>query len=387
MSRHHSHINSALRILADYEGAQPFPFHLKKHFAVNKQFGSKDRKVVAGLCYAWFRCSYLFDKTPNDSNLLQAFFLANDTAQPLLEALAPEWNQQVAMPATEKLQMLGLRPDHIFPFIAETSVSNADAFQISFLQQPRLFVRIRPGREESVLKKLAESSVTYSHLSGTCIAFPPATKLEDLLLINKEIVVQDLNSQRVFDWFMNTIQLAGKISVWDCCAASGGKSILLHDKLNGGALLTVTDIRASILHNCKQRLQQAGVNIQRAFTADVSRPIDGFDDTFDLVVCDAPCSGSGTWARNPEQLAYYKAEKTEAFSNKQMEICKTAITHVKPGGYFIYITCSVFTLENEGVVEVLKNSNLVELLHSSYLEGYKRAADTMFVAIFRKHRG
>ena len=78
-----------------------------------------------------------------------------------------------------------------------------------------------------------------------------AVKIDEVLLLNKEVVVQDLNSQRVFDFFKQNKRSDEKtlLSVWDTCAASGGKSILIHDVLKSKVKITASDIRENILSN------------------------------------------------------------------------------------------------------------------------------------------
>ena len=77
---------------------------------------------------------------------------------------------------------------------------------------------------------------------------------------------------------------------------------MIFDLLKGKVKLTVSDIRKNILHNLESRLGFAGINIFKKFTADLTIH-SGLDsgETFDIVICDVPCSGSGTWARTPEQ--------------------------------------------------------------------------------------
>ena len=384
MSRYFSYINSSKRILDTYDGMQPFPFHLKKQFAANKNFGSKDRRTISEICYAWLRTSHLFQQQLLEENLVKAFFLCAEVAQALLEVLDPVLNEKAGLPVREKLSILGLPAENIFPFTQEIGVADAIQFNESFLRQPLLFLRLRPGKEQLVLSKLQQAAISFIELDHGCIGLPNGSKLDEVISLNKEAVVQDKNSQRVFD-FLASDAFTEKISVWDCCAASGGKSILLFDKGKGKIKLTVSDIRKTILHNCQVRLQEAGININHAFVGDITKDISqSLNDHFDLIICDAPCTGSGTWSRTPEQLAYFKKESIGEFSLLQKRIAGNALQYLKIDGLFFYITCSVFRKENEEVVAALLEDKSLQLLHSTYLPGYNERADSMFVAVIKK---
>ena len=189
----------------------------------------------------------------------------------------------------------------------------------------------------------------------------------------------------MLDYLRNNPVEIKLIDAWDACAASGGKSILLYDILKGKVKLTVTDIREGILQNCNKRLQQAGINIYQSFVADVAqnKPLN-FSDNFDIIICDVPCSGSGTWSRTPEQLAFFKPEKINEYVQLQQKISLHATEYLKADGLFFYITCSVFKKENEENVEVILKETKLRLLKSEYIKGYSKKADTLFVAVFKK---
>ena len=172
--------------------------------------------------------------------------------------------------------------------------------------------------------------------------------------------------------------------VWDCCAASGGKSILIHD-LYPEAKLTVSDIRKTILINLAKRFQQAGITGYRSIVADLTNsklPIT--HSSFDLIVCDAPCTGSGTWSRTPEQLYFFDEQKIVYYSNLQQKISGEAARYLKSGGYFLYITCSVFKKENEEVIKKLQIDGGLKLVKMELLKGYEQKADTLFAALLQK---
>ncbi|MBI3883864.1 MAG: hypothetical protein HY305_06580 [Sphingobacteriales bacterium] len=104
----------------------------------------------------------------------------------------------------------------------------------------------------------------------------------------------------------------------------------------------------------------------------------------DIILCDVPCSGSGTWSRTPEQLCFFKESEIERYSIRQKQIISNVIPSLKENGLLIYITCSVFAKENEGVVSFLQEKFNLKVLQQEILKGYNKKADSMFVAILSK---
>jgi 16S rRNA (cytosine967-C5)-methyltransferase len=259
-----------------------------------------------------------------------------------------------------------------------------ELFCASFLRQPLLFIRARPGFEQAVQNKLKQAGIEFTLTRTGTLSMPNGTKAEQLLDLDKEAVIQDLSSQKTAA-FMEDCKGPVNPSVWDCCAASGGKSILLTDVFQQQLSLAVSDIRPGILKNLRERFRKAGINNYRVFTADLSR--EAYPPAaakYDLVVCDAPCSGSGTWARTPDQLCFFTKEKAESYASLQKKIIANAFSSVKPGGCFLYITCSVFRMENEAAVDYIKEKFQPGLIRLELIKGYESGADTMFAALFRK---
>lgn len=383
--RSYSHINTAKKIIDAYDGNVPLAAWLKQFFKADKKFGSKDRKQIGHLCYCYYRLGNAFQKTDWEERMLTALFLCSSEPNKVLEELRPEWNEKVVLSPDEKILQLFFSEEvkNIFPFNEELS-SEIDqyAFNRSFLIQPGLFLRVRPGKKEKIVTALQTASIEFSS-GNDCIQLPNQTKVPEIIHLDGDAVVQDQNSQKVLDALKHStfnIQHS-KLSAWDCCAASGGKSILFHD-LFPNAHLTVSDVRESILINLHKRFKSAGIKNYDHFVADVASENFSIKQKFDVVICDAPCSGSGTWARTPEQLAFFKKEKISHYSNLQKTIALNAAKAVKEKGFFIYITCSVFKGENEDVVEFIRENASLQLQTVHYLKGYDKKADTLFAALF-----
>lgn len=383
--RSHSYINSAKTIITEYNGAIPFAAWLKNYFKEHKKFGSKDRKVVAHLCFCYFRLGNAFSKYSVEERLLIGQFLCSVQSF-VVDELKPEWGKYIHLSIEEKLKALDVQQElpNIFPFNdLLTDEVAVHAFAKSCLIQPDLFLRTRPGKQKVVLQKLNEANFAFVQEDEDGIRLPNNSKAEEVLKIDEEAVVQDLSSQKVLNAFLlQTSNDKLQTTVWDCCAASGGKSILAFDKLKN-IKLTVSDVRASILINLKKRFERAGIKNYQSFVADLTSGFQPPVSAFDLIICDAPCSGSGTWSRTPEQLLFFKAEKIEYYAGLQKKISLNASKYVKAGGYFLYITCSVFKKENEEIVSFLQKTSSLQLLSADYYKGYNQKADTLFAALFK----
>ncbi len=383
------YVAAAVDIIYHYDGAIPLQYVLRQHFAQHTRYGSRDRKLITSLCYAYFRLGKSVPDIEVKEKMLLAFFLCNNQSSLLLENLAPELNNAIGLPLAEKLTFLpaSFTVNDLFPFAAQSSGGlDIGDFALSMLVQPDVFLRIRPGKGKRVLRQLEDHKVTYTLFADDCIALPAATKVDELLALNRDVVIQDRSSQQV-GTFLGAIKdsFAGKQpEVWDCCAASGGKSILAVDVLRH-INLTVSDIRASILQNLSARFKQAGIVRYNAFVADLCTGENlPAVSAFDLVICDAPCSGSGTWARTPEQGYFFEAEKIAYYANLQRSIVNNIIPSIKSGGYLLYITCSVFREENEAIAKHIKNHHMLVPVKEALLTGYSYKADTMFAALFQK---
>ncbi len=388
MSRHHSHISTAIKIIENYFGVEPFAIYIKKFFAAQKKYGSRDRKTIAILCYGYFRQGYAFQNKTLEEKILLGLFLTQNSSYELLQSIQPELNSQISFDVKKKVAILNFHPVTIFPLVQELGNGIANnSFYESFLTQPSLFLRLRPGKKEAVIEKLNAAGISFKIASAECLELKNSTGLADIIKINTEAVVQDASSQSVFDYLDNLTLSAKNIknSAWDCCAASGGKAILLYDKLKENVQLTVSDIRENILADCEKRLRQASVKIYSSFIADLTKNMPPPEvGEFSIIICDVPCTGSGTWGRTPEQLFFFKKNRITYYAEKQKLIAQNALQFLKKDGLFFYITCSVFKKENEEVAKYLKETFHLKLLQMKYIEGYRMKADTMFVAVFTK---
>jgi 16S rRNA (cytosine967-C5)-methyltransferase len=385
--KYFSHLNSAVEIIRLYDGRQPFHLYSKDFFKQNKKYGSKDRKSIAHLCYCYFRMGKTLTDKPIADRIITGLFLCSDKTTEALQSLKPEWNKQLGMSVKDKCKMLSVEYSslNLFPLLNELSDGiDQESFNLSHLQQPDLFIRIRPGYKDAVIKKLKQATIHYSMPAADCIAMANTTKIDAILEINKEVVIQDFSSQRVGE-LLSLVEEHSRspIKVWDCCAASGGKSIMAKDILKD-IELTVSDVRESILINLKKRFAEAGITQYKSFIANLTKPgLSLRKENSQLIIADLPCTGSGTWGRTPEQLCYFDEKSIDGYSLLQKKITATIIPCLQKNGCLLYITCSVFKKENEDMVKFLQEKYRLELIKMEILKGYTIKADTLFAALLQ----
>jgi 16S rRNA (cytosine967-C5)-methyltransferase len=160
--------------------------------------------------------------------------------------------------------------------------------------------------------------------------------------------LQDEGSQLV-------AELLGKgTRILDCCAAPGGKTAVLLQN-NPEAEVMACDIHSTRLAMMRRRLM-----LERDQTRIEYRVADAATLTgvglFDRILCDVPCTGTGTLARNPEIRSRLQSEELTRQSERQREILSAALRLLAPGGRLLYSTCSLEPEENEAVVEACLNS-------------------------------
>jgi len=139
--------------------------------------------------------------------------------------------------------------------------------------------------------------------------------------------------------------------VSDLCAGAGGKTLALAMAMGNRGHLLACDISAPRLEGAIRRLRRAGVsNVERHLLAAGDKLIKRRAGSFDRVLVDAPCSGTGTWRRNPDARLRLTEQDLRELRAKQGSVLATGAKLVRPGGKLIYATCSLLSEENEQIV-------------------------------------
>lgn len=350
--------------------AEPLNLFLKKYFRQNPKLGARDRKIISSTVYNFYRTGKALEHLSDEQRLEFAQHIFSDASlnnpQKKIEFL--------------KTTVKGFDENKIFPFAGYLSpLVEKEKFIYSFLEQPLVWIRIRKSFLEKVYKELNNKEIIIERKENLiCPGFASATKLTKLLSFeNGFFEIQDASSQQT----LNDIVANDNELWWDCCAGSGGKSLLFKDKFPKTQIL-ISDCRSAILENAKLRLCKVDEKNFEIKNIDLLSPDTELlsHNLYNGIIADVPCSGSGTWARTPEMLCKFDAKEIEKYAQLQKKIVSSAIPFLKKGGVLFYITCSVFINENEAVIDFVKNNFNINVLSAKYITGYEKRADTLFVS-------
>ncbi len=379
-----------IEIIKNYSGKEPLNRYLKNHFNAHREMGSRDRRQAADSIYNYYRIGKAIAGRPIEERIAVGNYLCADSFSPVMQYCIAKFLEAIATDSqvgvVEKIHNVqslytDFKTSDIFPCTENLSGQvDADAFTLSMLRQPKVWIRVRRKYIKEVTDELTKENISFqaSEESELTLAFASSTKLDKLKSYEKGYFeIQDWSSQQTVNYF----KPEPKQHWWDACAGSGGKSLLLLDA-EPEVRLTVSDSRESILNNLKERFRKAGIRSYETVPADLAERSSETlkSKLFDGIIADVPCTGSGTWARTPEWLTTFGKESINNFVNLQRSIVSNIIPNLKKDHPLIYITCSALKEENEGQVEWMERECKLKAVESAYLKGYERGGDTMFVA-------
>ena len=329
-------------ILAARDGGASADQIAKRFFAERRYAGSKDRRAVRDLAWGVIR---RFGKRPATA---RSAFAAMADADLELAALfdGSDYGPAVIDPA-EARSTGGALPKWLKPLF---SVHIDEAEQASLLDRAPMDLRVNAlkARREEVAAVLPEAEVlpalefALRLPGGTAIDNHPAVE-------NGQVEIQDLGSQLIVE----ACQAKGLGTVLDLCAGAGGKTLALAAAMRNSGRLIATDTNRNRLDQLKPRAARAGATNVETRLLNPNKEKDMLSDLAggcDLVLIDAPCSGSGTWRRNPETRWRLDAARLKRVIDEQAKLLDIGSEMVARGGHLVYAVCSL--IENEGKVQV-----------------------------------
>lgn len=316
---------------------------IARYFKDRRYAGSKDRRAVRELVYRAIRRS---GDRPESG---RAAMLGLAEGEPALLDLfdgsahgpSPVEADEIAAPASSAPAWL---EDRFDPLIDASDLE-------ALLERAPLDLRVNRlrGDREAALAALPEARPT--PLSPIGLRLPEGFRVEENPAWGTCLVeVQDEGSQLL----ALACGAAPGMTVIDLCAGAGGKTLALAAEMGDRGRLVASDVDRDRLSRMAPRLARAGVSIVESRLLNPKRERDGLSDlagAADLVLVDAPCSGSGTWRRNPETRWRLTPQRLERLTGLQAHLLDIAAELVRPGGHLVYAVCSVLAEEGRGQAE------------------------------------
>jgi 16S rRNA (cytosine967-C5)-methyltransferase len=309
------------------EGGAAADTLIARYFKTRRYAGSGDRRAVRELV---FRAIRRAGERPASG---RAALLGLEDVAPLFDgsphgpaAAAP--GEPVAEAAIAPAWLLA----RFDPLVGEDELA-------ALLQRAPLDVRINRLREAPAL------DAAPTPLSPIGLRFPEGTRIEQLAAWRLgQIEVQDEGSQLVC---LGADPAPGMLAV-DLCAGAGGKTLALAAEMANRGRLIACDSDRGRLSRLPQRAARAGVAIVESRLLDPGREAEALADLAgqaDLVLVDAPCSGTGTWRRNPETRWRVTPERLDRLVALQARLLDIGTTLLKPGAILVYAVCSLLAEE------------------------------------------
>ncbi len=267
----------------------------------------------------------------------------------LMEKLSTRTLEHPDMPEAVKFEV----PDWILPKL-RAQFGPALAAEMKAMNEPApldLRVNLLKGSREDAMLALAREGLT---------AEPTAYSPWGLRLRNR----QSITTGKAFQEGLVEIQDEGSqlialaldaqpgMRVADFCAGAGGKTLAIAMGMGNKGHIVACDVSEPRLDGAIKRLRRAGVhNAERHLLEPGDKWLKRQEQKFDRVLVDAPCTGTGTWRRNPDARTRLTEQDLAELTVKQAEILDRAQKLVKPGGKLVYATCSVLQDENEAQME------------------------------------
>jgi 16S rRNA (cytosine967-C5)-methyltransferase len=308
-------------------------------FRPRRYAGSKDRRAVRELVYAAIRqCG----EVPVSG---RAAMLRVAEGDPALASLF-DGSRHAPAPVVpgEPVASGGTAPGWLAEALAASGVDAAG--QAALLQRAPVDIRINSLKAAlAVLPEPGEPTI-----APHARRFPPDTNVEQWPAYQAgAIEVQDAGSQLVCD----AVAARPGEAVVDLCAGAGGKALALAAAMDNQGCLLACDADRARLSRLMPRAERAGVTIAETRLLDGGREAAALADwagRADAVLVDAPCSGTGTWRRNPESRWRLTPAEVARLAALQQRLFDLAATLVRPGGRLVYVVCSL--LDAEGADQV-----------------------------------
>lgn len=310
---------------------------IARYFAGRRYAGSKDRRAVRELVYAAIRRA---GERPVSGRAAMIGLAGDDPA------LAATFDGSPHGPAPirpdEPVAGPGIAPAWLVDRLRAAGLDEGE--MAALIDRAPLDVRVnRLKADREAIRAALPDARPLAAPDG--LRLPPGTNVEQLDAFRAgAIEVQDAGSQIV----TLAARAAPGMAVIDLCAGAGGKSLALAAAMADRGTLLASDIDRARLARLAPRAERAGASIIAARLLDPGREAEAladWRDRADVVLIDAPCSGTGTWRRNPEARWRLTPERLDRLVATQARLLDLGAGLVKPGGALVHVVCSLLDAE------------------------------------------
>ncbi len=387
---------AAANILDNFDYDRPVDPQLKAWARQNRYAGSGDRRAIADRVYNVLRrkrSSAIYGGGTTGRALVLGNLVSNDALS--VDAITdlckgpyglepPTENERTSLSvgSTHKSEPERLDwPEWLYPQ-AMAAFGDAVVHELDAMRgRAPIDLRVNSlssTRPEAMALLAGEGVISEPvEISLSALRVASATRILNTEAYRSGIVeLQDAASQAVADY----AQPEPGQKILDFCAGAGGKTLALAALMANRGSIIAHDIDPRRMSDLPIRSERASVTIIRR-----AQKSDLVENSFDGVLVDAPCSGSGSWRRDPIGKWRLTQEKLDVLIKAQRDALSAAATYVRPGGTLTYATCSVFPLENDEQVSWFCAQNPVfELETSRALWPSRDKCDGFFMARFRR---
>jgi 16S rRNA (cytosine967-C5)-methyltransferase len=361
---------------------------IDQYFKARRFIGSKDRAAIGELVYWCLRHKaslewWVVEKLGGDGHaralVLAAVLLRREADMAGLQTMSQDSSHAFPRLSAQEATRLGKIPHELsqparqreknmplparlnFPAWMEGKLraSFGDAFEAELAalnEQAHTDLRVNTlkATREALLAQLAQEGFEVSPTPRSPVGIRLARRapvFTSPAFKAGHFEVQDEGSQLV----AALVDAKPGMKVIDFCAGAGGKTLALAAQMQNKGRILAWDTSEKRLSQMKERLKRAGVDNVQLHVLEHERDtfLKRHKDSADRVLVDAPCSGTGTWRRNPDLKWRFTPQDLAEVIAAQAAILQSAARLVKPGGLLVYATCSLLSEENEAQVEAL----------------------------------
>ncbi|MEJ7701000.1 MAG: 16S rRNA (cytosine(967)-C(5))-methyltransferase RsmB [Pyrinomonadaceae bacterium] len=374
-------------------------------FLTGKNLERLDLAVILSLRIGLFQILFL-DKVPSHAAINESVNLVyrakKHSAGSFVNAvLRGATREKIELKFADELDKISVKTSHprwlIEKWVEQFGFEETKALTFSNNESPSLVFRLTKKSDENTLSTLSQTGLEISQSKIVEDAWKISKSNEILRLFAEtgKIYFQDEASQLVGQ----IVDLQENEIFFDVCAAPGSKTTFINGKrkMENGKLFVAGDFHEHRLRSLRENcLRQGADNVKFVrYNAESSMPF--AEPSFDVILLDAPCSGTGTIRHNPEIRYFLQPKDFVELGKKQLNLLRNASKLLREGGRLIYSTCSLEREENETVVEYFLDADpnfrkVLPKVSERFLngEGFARTfpnqdnTDGFFIAVFEK---